>query len=552
MAIYHLSARDPITRSSGKSATAAAAYRACMHITDERTGEVFDYSKKRGLRFATLMMPGGQSVERDEFWNLVELHHKRGDAQVARELIAALPFELNDEQRAALAIEFSAEVSWRYQVAIDLCLHAPGWGDDRNEHAHILMSACSVANDGKLGKKVQELDPIWCKRNEHPTLVDWARSRWEELCNSALERAGHSTRIDHRSHEARGLSNLPTVKQGNGPKRQQRMAKNAEIRHINATLPTLKKARAKARAAELASRFIKPIPTTRKEDPMAPELHQKITARIDALLAQQGTTLDTLRVQLRPLGVTMLEDRHDDFYWKVNNQYLPEIELGQQYTKPALLNRGLLLEEPKKPLGFATQVEAHKPDQQADDDLAIALRTLLDLSRLLSAGAQNLLIHFLNFVLNLLGIDYQIQLRQAEISQHPHARILGTGMGTPESKKNALEGVVELTKKVELVVKPDLYKARLERATQELELVRAEEQDALAILFNTSGTSRAEPERVHKELMARRARLQGEVAELQLCELTKDDREQALNEHLVELREGLIDGIQDQHGHKHK
>ena len=526
-----------------------------MHITDERTGEVFDYSKKRGLRFATLMMPGGQPVERDEFWNLVEHHHKRGDAQVARELIAALPFELNDEQRAALAMEFSAEISWRYQVAIDLCLHAPGRGDDRNEHAHILMSACSVATDGKLGKKVQELDPIWCKRNKHPTLVDWARSRWEELCNSALERAGHSTRIDHRSHEARGLSDLPTVKQGNGPKRQQRMTQNAEIRHINATLPALKKARAKARAAELASRFIKTIPPPRKDVPMAPELTQKITARVDALLAQPGTTLGTLRVELWPLGVTMLEDRHDDFYWKVNNQYLPEIELGQQYTRSALLDRGLLLEEPKKPLGFATQVEKHKPDQQVDDDLANALRTLLDLSRLLSAGAQNLLIQFLNFVLNLLGIDYQIQLRQAEISQHTHAQIVGTGMGAPERKKDALDGVVELTKKVQLVVNPDLNKARLARAIQELEQVRAEEQKALAVKVNSSWANKEGPERIHEKFKERRVRLQEEVAELQQGELPQEQREQALNEHLGELREGLIDDIQDQHvthGHKHK
>ena len=48
MAIYHLSAK-PISRATGRSATGAAAYRAGETITDERTGLVFDYSKKRGI-----------------------------------------------------------------------------------------------------------------------------------------------------------------------------------------------------------------------------------------------------------------------------------------------------------------------------------------------------------------------------------------------------------------------------------------------------------------------------------------------------------------------
>ena len=39
--IYHLSVKT-ISRSAGRSATAAAAYRAGVAITDERSGEVHD------------------------------------------------------------------------------------------------------------------------------------------------------------------------------------------------------------------------------------------------------------------------------------------------------------------------------------------------------------------------------------------------------------------------------------------------------------------------------------------------------------------------------
>ncbi len=50
MAIYHCSA-GMIRRSRGRSATAAAAYRAGEKITDERTGLVHDYREKGGVDY---------------------------------------------------------------------------------------------------------------------------------------------------------------------------------------------------------------------------------------------------------------------------------------------------------------------------------------------------------------------------------------------------------------------------------------------------------------------------------------------------------------------
>ena len=56
MAIFHLSVKT-ISRSTGRTATAAAAYRAGARITDERTGEIHDYGRKRGIESATLIVP---------------------------------------------------------------------------------------------------------------------------------------------------------------------------------------------------------------------------------------------------------------------------------------------------------------------------------------------------------------------------------------------------------------------------------------------------------------------------------------------------------------
>src|SRR3546814_1528895 len=48
MASFHLAVKA-IGRSAGRSATAAAAYRAGVEITDERTGLVHDYTRKQGV-----------------------------------------------------------------------------------------------------------------------------------------------------------------------------------------------------------------------------------------------------------------------------------------------------------------------------------------------------------------------------------------------------------------------------------------------------------------------------------------------------------------------
>ena len=56
MAIYHLSAK-PVRRGAGRSATAAAAYRAGAEIADERTGITFDYTRKQGVEHSEIVLP---------------------------------------------------------------------------------------------------------------------------------------------------------------------------------------------------------------------------------------------------------------------------------------------------------------------------------------------------------------------------------------------------------------------------------------------------------------------------------------------------------------
>ena len=56
MAIYHCSIKI-ISRGKGKSAVAAAAYRAGQKITDEFDGEIHDYTRKSGVVHTEILLP---------------------------------------------------------------------------------------------------------------------------------------------------------------------------------------------------------------------------------------------------------------------------------------------------------------------------------------------------------------------------------------------------------------------------------------------------------------------------------------------------------------
>ena len=208
MATYRLEAKI-IGRSQGRSATASAAYRAAERIDDARTGQSFDYTRKRGVLHSEILAPADTPAwmqDRVQLWNAVEKIEKRKDSQLARDLVLSLPHELTDAQRRDLVREFvSAEFVGQGMIA-DLSIHAPDRrGDDRNHHAHVMLTMRELAGDG-FGKKVR----AW---NETEQLEQW-REDWARAVNRHLERHGHAARIDHRSLEAQGVDREPEPKQG--------------------------------------------------------------------------------------------------------------------------------------------------------------------------------------------------------------------------------------------------------------------------------------------------------------------------------------------------
>ena len=208
MALFHLSVKA-ISRSAGRSATAAAAYRAGEKILDERTDELHDYTRKGGVESADLVIPEGApewASDRAKLWNAAELAEKRKDACVAREYEVALPAELNPAQQRALALDFAHDMANREGCAVDVAIHAPGrGGDNRNHHAHILRTTRKVEMDG-LGAKL-DTEKAGRKRADD---LEAVRARWAELTNAHLERAGVAERVDHRSLKAQGIEREPS------------------------------------------------------------------------------------------------------------------------------------------------------------------------------------------------------------------------------------------------------------------------------------------------------------------------------------------------------
>lgn len=197
MASYHLSVKT-VKRSAGRSATAAAAYRAGELIACAREGRVHDYTRKLGVEEVFILAPDDApdwAQDRAALWNAAEARETRANSVTAREWELALPAELDAEARRVLVAGFARELVARYGVAADVAIHAPHRdGDQRNHHAHVLTTTRVLTAEG-LTDKTRVLD---AKVTGGPE-IEAMRARWAELQNLALERQGHEVRVDHRS-----------------------------------------------------------------------------------------------------------------------------------------------------------------------------------------------------------------------------------------------------------------------------------------------------------------------------------------------------------------
>lgn len=163
--------------------------------------------------------------DRERLWSEVEKAETRKNSQLAREVQIALPHELTEEQRQQLLTDFVRENFVRKGMVADVAIHAPDReGDDRNHHAHVLLTMREIGPNG-FGAKLREL-------NSKGQLETW-RENWARTANRYLERHGHEARIDHRSLAEQGIDREPTTHNGPTATQMEREGEASERGDIN-------------------------------------------------------------------------------------------------------------------------------------------------------------------------------------------------------------------------------------------------------------------------------------------------------------------------------
>lgn len=197
MAIFHFAVKS-LSRGKGHSASAAAAYRAGIALEDPSTGLRHDYTRRAGVVSVDMLAPDGAPAwaqDPAQLWANVETHETRKNARVAREVVIALPHELDAEQRRDLARDVGRLLVERYGVAVQIAIHAPDkGGDDRNHHAHLLMTPRTVGPEGFGAYAAKAYDDFKAGPEELKAMRAEVAGRF----NKALERAGLAARVDHR------------------------------------------------------------------------------------------------------------------------------------------------------------------------------------------------------------------------------------------------------------------------------------------------------------------------------------------------------------------
>lgn len=224
-----------ISRGAGRSVVSAAAYRHRTRMEEEQTGLSFRYEGgKAELVHEELALPDetpawlrtmidGRTIAgaSEVLWNTVDTFEKRVDAQLAREMIFALPEELSKAENIALVREFVRDHLTSKGMVADWVYH----DKDGNPHIHLMTTLRPLTDDGFGKKKVAVLGddgkPLRVVTPDRPkgkivyrlwagdkdTMKGW-KIGWAETANKHLALAGHDIRLDGRAYAEQGLDGI--------------------------------------------------------------------------------------------------------------------------------------------------------------------------------------------------------------------------------------------------------------------------------------------------------------------------------------------------------
>ena len=117
-----------------------------------------DYTHKGGVIHSEIMLPPHAPPsfsDRFTLWNSVELYEKAGNAQLAREIDAALPIELSREEQIRLVREYCSSQFVSRGMCVDFAIHDT---DSGNPHCHIMLTMRPLDERGTWAAKSKMME----------------------------------------------------------------------------------------------------------------------------------------------------------------------------------------------------------------------------------------------------------------------------------------------------------------------------------------------------------------------------------------------------------
>lgn len=196
-----------VQRSAGNDARKASAYQRCA-IVERRDGKPFDFRRKRNEHAGhTMLLPPNApawAADPAELWQRAEDAEKRGDAQVARTVVIAIPREVPADQR--MGFVRAIVQPWTDQgMAAQVDLHCTRAADGEEQpHAHILLTMRRLDGGGFAKKKEREWNAAF-RENDGRAM----RGAVADRMNQFMAQQKIGARVDHRSHAEQGLDGPP-------------------------------------------------------------------------------------------------------------------------------------------------------------------------------------------------------------------------------------------------------------------------------------------------------------------------------------------------------
>jgi len=186
------------------------------------------YSKENASRYEDLEASGSGNMPKwsvenpTHFWQAAD-QYERANGSVYREIVVALPRELNPDQRLELLQDFiHQEIGTKH--AYTWAIHTPKAALEKGDqpHAHIMYSERILdgieRDPAHFFKRANKKNPekggcVKASGGKSPaelkTELLQTRERWANIQNSHLEKHGHEARVTHLSLKDQGIDRQP-------------------------------------------------------------------------------------------------------------------------------------------------------------------------------------------------------------------------------------------------------------------------------------------------------------------------------------------------------